>query len=334
MPMLTPDTVFSVAEMTDAVNKLPLAPMRLGPIFEEKSVRTTTVPLDIRNGSIVLVADSPRGVAPESLGGRASSRSVKVFSVPHLAQADTIRPEDIQDVRAFGTDQPEVAETVTAEKLAALKQNIEMTKEFHRLGAVKGVVYDADGQTVLHDIFASFGVEKKSITITFPATDSQDNPVLSKVLEARRHVTQKMGGVPVARMEAVIGANAYDKLTGHKLVRTYFENWLSRKQDFGDNDFRSRGFTYGGITFYEASEVVGGHALVDTDKGHVYPVAPGVFRTWYAPADYVETANTYGLPFYARMDAIDKGRGYDIEVQANPLCLCTYPEALVELTFS
>lgn len=40
-----------------------------------------------------------------------------------------------------------------------------------------------------------------------------------------------------------------------------------------------------------------------------------------------------GLEYYARMDVKEKSRGIDIEVQTNPLTLCTYPEALVELDF-
>ncbi|MBM9539137.1 major capsid protein, partial [Desulfobulbus alkaliphilus] len=43
--------------------------------------------------------------------------------------------------------------------------------------------------------------------------------------------------------------------------------------------------------------------------------------------------NTRGLPFYARMDERGRGRGYDLEVQSNPLTICMFPEALVELTF-
>ncbi len=334
MSMLTTDNLFTAAEMTDAVNKLPLMPMRLAPLFEEKSVRTTSVPLDSKKGNIVLVADSKRGTAPTPLAGAGSSRTVKVMSVPHLTQLDSVRPEDIQDVRAFGTDQPEVAATVVAEKQKELLDNIEMTREWHRLGAIKGVVYDADGTTVLHNLFTTFGVTKKAITITFPTSAQQANPIMEKILEAKRHVSQKMGGNPFSRMEAVIGANAYDKLTGHVLVRQYFEDWLSRQQDFGDNDYRKRGFTYGGVTWYEASEVVGGQTLVNTDKGHLYPVGPNVFKCWNAPADWMSTANTYGLPFYSQMTPIPGDRGFDIEVQANPLCVCTFPEALVELTFS
>ena len=33
------------------------------------------------------------------------------------------------------------------------------------------------------------------------------------------------------------------------------------------------------------------------------------------------------------MDDRGKGRGYEIQIQSNPLTLCMFPEALVELTF-
>ena len=59
----------------------------------------------------------------------------------------------------------------------------------------------------------------------------------------------------------------------------------------------------------------------------------GIFKQYHAPADWMETVNTIGLEYYARMDEKPKGRGFDLEVQSNPLTLCTYPEALVELTF-
>ena len=47
----------------------------------------------------------------------------------------------------------------------------------------------------------------------------------------------------------------------------------------------------------------------------------------------METVNTIGLEYYARMDEKPKGRGFDLEVQSNPLTLCTFPEALIELNF-
>lgn len=334
MAFINYPNVFTASEMTDAVNKLPLMPLRFAPLFEFRGVKTTTVTLDLRQGRIVLVSDSERGTAPENLAGRGSKRSAKVLSCAHLALADTLAPEDVQDVRGFGTTEPVTPATILNDKIQDLKNNLVMTMEFHRLGAIKGVVLDADGTTVLHNIFDTFGVSKTTETITFPATAPENaNPILTGILKAKRKAEAAMGGVPFNRLECIVGSDGYDMLTSHALVRKYFEDWLARKQDFGSNDYRRNGFTYGGVTFYECSDVVGGQTMVEPKKGHLYPVGSGLFKSYHAPADWMETANTVGREFYARMDEKPRSRGYDLEVQSNPLTLCTFPEALIEFDF-
>lgn len=335
MPMLTTPNLFTAAELTDAINKLPVKPLRFRPYFKQTSVRTTSVPLDLNQKHIVLVADQPRGTTPDAIAGRGTTRTAKVFGTAHLPQKDLVRPEDIQDVRAFGTAEPITAETVINDKLQTLKDNIEMTREYHRLGAVKGVVLDADGSTTLLDLFSAFGATKQTQAVTIPvADDVQENPVLAAITAAKRKLEAGMGGNPYQRLECVLGSDAYDMLTGNKWVREFYERWAAYKDtSFGNNDMR-RGFTYGGVTFFEASEVVGGLTLVAAAKGHLFPVGPGVFEQFNAPADWMSTANTYGLEYYGRMDPIEADRGYTLEAQSNPLTICTFPEALVELTFS
>ena len=163
-----PDT-FSVVEMTDAVNKLPLMPLRFGGMFETTGIPTTHMAFDYKRGRINLIPDSPRGSNPEYVTGKGGKRQVKVLSCTHLSQADTLSPEDIQDVRAFGSTEPMTVESVVNDKLSALKRNLDMTLEFHRLGAIKGIVLDADGSTVLHDIFDTFGVTQTKQDLSFPA---------------------------------------------------------------------------------------------------------------------------------------------------------------------
>ncbi len=141
-----------------------------------------------------------------------------------------------------------------------------------------------------------------------------------------------MGGVPFQRIEALVGSNFYDKITGHQLVRESYRLWAANQASFGDNDFRKRGFTYGGVTFFEASEVVGGLTMVDADKAHVFPVGPGIFTEYAAPANWMSTVNTYGQPYYAQMEVLPHDRGIYVEGQSNPLMICNFPEALVEIT--
>ncbi len=324
---------FDVAEMTDSINKLPLMPMRLTKLFTQKSVRTTTVALDIKKGRITLVEDQDRSAPAQSLAGKGDKRSLKTIETAHLPQSDNIRPEDVQDVRAFGSNEPLPMVTAVNDKLAIIKNNIAMTKEIHRLGAVKGVVMDADGETEILDLFDLFGATKVAQTLTFPTTlKVNEDPILAGVMKAKRSVEAGMGGVPYQRIEAIVGANFYDKLTGNQLVRDAYRLWAANLASFGDNDYRKRGFTYGGVTWYEASETVGGLTLVDSDKAHVYPVGAGIFTEYMAPANWMSTVNTYGKPYYAQMQTLDNDRGYYVEGQANPLNICNFPEALVEIT--
>ena len=56
------------------------------------------------------------------------------------------------------------------------------------------------------------------------------------------------------------------------------------------------------------------------------------FRTYFAPADFNETANTLGLPLYAKQEPRKFGRGTDLHTQSNPLPICLRPEVLVKGT--
>jgi hypothetical protein len=58
---------------------------------------------------------------------------------------------------------------------------------------------------------------------------------------------------------------------------------------------------------------------------------PGLFRQYNAPADFVETANTIGLPRYAKQ-AVDQqfARWVMLHVQSNPLPICTRPRVLIK----
>ena len=46
----------------------------------------------------------------------------------------------------------------------------------------------------------------------------------------------------------------------------------------------------------------------------------------------METANTLGLPKYAKQEALRMNRGVEFEAQSNPLNLCTRPAAIIKLT--
>lgn len=330
MPMLNLADMFTAEELTAAVDKLPLVPRRLAPLFGARGVRTTSVGLDMINGAIVMVENQDRSAPPQRLAGRGKKRSKISLACAHLPQSDIIHPDEVQDLRAFGSDQPETVESVVNDRMTRLKNNVDATLEYHRMGAVKGVILDADGTTVLHDLYDVFEVDKKEISFVVPANaPERNNPILNLILQGKRHAEDKMGATPIARFEAMVGSDFYDYLTGHKLVRGAYEMWQANQQNWGQNDYRSRGFTYGGVTWFEYSVKLGGNPMVAADEAHMYPVASGMFQTYHAPANWGSTTNTIGREFYAQIEQIPMDRGWEIEVQSNPLCVCTYPEALV-----
>ena len=77
-----------------------------------------------------------------------------------------------------------------------------------------------------------------------------------------------------------------------------------------------------------------GKPLVEDGKAHFYPVGAGLFSTFYAPANWNETVNTIGLAFYAKTEPRRMGKGWDMEVQSNPVCICHVPGALAELSLA
>ena len=65
-----------------------------------------------------------------------------------------------------------------------------------------------------------------------------------------------------------------------------------------------------------------------TDKAVFYPEAvDGLFEIYHAPADTFETVNTLGQPLYARMIP-DRDEWVRLEIESNPLPICTRPQVL------
>lgn len=324
----------SASELTKAVNLLPVKPTYFGSIglFEEKGSRTTSVALDVRHGRFVLVPNRDRREGATPMAGRGSTWKTQTFQTAHLPLSDVLLPDDVQDLRSFGTEQLSTVDQVLNDRMQDLKDSLTATLEYHRTGAVKGVVYDANGGTLL-DLFDAAGVTQYKKTITLPTTESiKDNVIKSSIYDLKRNAKKYLSGFMIKRFECMCSPSFFDGLTGHSLVRDAYERWQAAQDSFGEDD--RKGFTYGGVTFWDCSDEIDGKALVEDGKAYFYPVGSGLFSTFYAPANWNETVNTIGLPFYAKTEARPMGKGWDLEVQSNPVCICHVPGALAEVSLS
>lgn len=318
--------MFSIANLTAAVNKLPAVPGKVGAmgLFDEKGVTSTSIVIDEQEGRLALVANTSRNDDPAPLKG--SKRKRRSFETLHLPVNRPILPSQLQGIAAFGQEGAAApVATVINDNLQELKNSIETTREFQRVGALRGKLLDADGE-VLTDLYKEFEVNQKKITV---ALGNAGTNVRKACLDAKRFSESKLGGVMVTGFRALCGPDWFDALIDHEKVKAAFANYQEAQDRLG-GDVRS-GFTFGGIEFIEYDVTVSGQRFIPVDIAQVFPVARGVFRMFNAPANYNETVNTLGQPYYSKAEPRKMGKGWDLEAQANPLALCLFPEALVEL---
>lgn len=327
---------FSLVRMTDAINKRPFVPMRLGAmgIFEEQGVETLYIEIEEKEGVLYLVPAKERGAPPTQ--NQKENRKVRVLKVRHLPVSDTLQADEVQGVRAFGSEtQLEVIQNKVNEKLGTMKQSLEATLEYQRVGAVKGVVYDADGTTVLYNLFNEFGITPYSdINFDFGDSADGDGRLRAKCADIVRKIGTALGATPFVGVHAICGDNFFDDLLKDQEVRESYDGPMAAVLRDGyvyPNGLGIYGaFEFGGIVWENYRGSVGNNAFVNTEHAHFFPMgAPGLFKTAFGPANYMETVNTIGLPIYSKVTPDPKNTHVDIDAQSNPLVYCTRPKVLI-----
>lgn len=325
---------FSVISLTDAINKLKFVPGRIGSmgLFQETAISTTTVAVEEQNGILKLVPPTPRG-APGTTMDK-GKRAMRHLAVPHFEINDAIMAEEVQNVRPFG--QETGLETVMSKVTSRLGEHVqshEATLEYARVGAVKGIVTYADGTTL--NLFTEFGVQAETeIDFDLDAASPAGGVLRKKCADVLRKVATTLDGVPVTSLGAICGDAFFDDLIAHPEVRATYLNHAAAvelKGGYVKAGLSYGAFEFGGILWENYRGTIGGTSFVHTDKCHIFPVGvPGLFRTAFAPADYIETVNTIGQRNYVKQYAMSNGKGVHLDSQMNALNYCTRPKALIQ----
>lgn len=317
--------LFTLTTLTTAINTLPAPPTRLSRsgLFEDKPVPTTSVIIENRNGILTLVENTKRDGDPKPTGK--NKRDRRTFELMHLPTTAVILPSELE-ISAFGeSDKSEDQAKVINDTLQGMKNNIETTMEYHRMGAISGIIYDADG-SVIYNLYDEFGIEENEVVINF---SDPDEDVRGKLLKAKRLAEKALGVALVDGWLNYCAAAFYDELTKHPKVEAAFANWQAAGDRLG-GDMRE-GFSFAGITFIEYEVSVGETKFIEDDVGRLVPKVKGLFKQFFGPANYNETVNTLGKPMYAKAAPRRMDKGWDLEAQSNPLAMCTAPAALVKL---
>lgn len=323
------DDAFSVSSLTQTITDIPRVQTRIGSsgLFVEQGMATLGMMVERQGSSLKLVPAQPRGGVgePVKLGGRTMINLMAV----HLPQRGSMMADEVQGIRAFGSEtEVEAALNRFRTKMATAKSQIDLTMEYHRIGAIKGQVLDADGTTVLLDVYNAFGMTQQT---HFMILGTAGTKVKQKVIEIKRKVAEKLGGRSFTRIKVLCSQSFFDDLTGHATVEKAFE--LYNSNSYARTDQSGSSFEFAGVVFEEYSGGVGTHAFIPDGLAYAYPEGvTGLFQTWYAPADWMETVNTQGLPYYAKQEVMRYNKGVEFESQSNPLNFCTLPETVIKLS--
>lgn len=320
---------FTIIELTRALENIPYKPALLtgSGLFSSRGVRSRTVMIESRDGTLSLIPFSERGSAYEQQ--IPERREIRAFVCRQFKKQDVLWASEIQSVRDFGSETAtQQVQTEVAHKLRRLRQDAEFTFEYHLLNGIQGIVKDPRDHATVVNYFTEFNITPAA-EIDFDLDNATPaSGALRKRCQALiESVEESMGGLAAGTVQvrAECGSAFFADLVAHKEVRETYLNTAAAA------DLRGRvadEVSFGGIAFRRYR---GGNGFgVPTDKAYLYPEGiEGLFEIYYAPADTFETVNTLGLPLYARtIPDRDRDEWVRLEIESNPLPICTRPQVL------
>ncbi|MAU95430.1 MAG: major capsid protein E [Fulvimarina sp.] len=325
---------FSTTSLTDFINDVKYRPGRLGELglFQAESVATTSIAIERIGDILQLVKPTPRGGPGETRDY--PKRSMLNLTVPHFQRDWSVMADEVQNLRAAGTEnQLMPVQQLVGQKIVANTQDMDLTEEHARLGAVTGVVTYADASTL--NLFTTFGVtEETEVDFDLDNASPADGILRKKSVGVIRAVKKRLGKAPFTSVHALVGDTFFDQLLQHKEVRDTYKGWseatILRDSYIGPNRAGNPMFEFGGIVWENYGEIDDEGVGVATGKARFFPLGvSGLFRTYYAPADYVETVNTLGQRLYAKQWPMPNDKGINGELQMNELNICTRPGVLM-----
>lgn len=326
---------FSLLSMTNAIQKMPYVPTLLGSmgLFTPVPVNTITVAVEQVQGKLNIIQTTPRGAPPVRQDG--IKRQVRDLRTVRLFKQDTLFAHEIQNVRAFGTESElETMQGVVAQRNLRLNNDFSLTREHHMMGAINGIVLDADGTTVIYNYFTEFGITQPAeITFSNAAVTAAGGMRAFIQKNIVRPMRRSVGNIMAGEIIVLMGDDFFDWFTNHPDVEKTFINWNAAAELRQGNAFEE--FSFGGIRAinYRGTDDNSTVAVPATKARFFMRGIPDLFQVAYSPGESFDVVNTMGLERYNRVvPDRDRNEWVQIEMMSYPLFICTRPETLLRGT--
>ena len=335
------NVALSSTTLTAAINVVPNNYGRLQELdlFLDEPIATTTVAVQFANGTLNLLPTRQRG-APASLG-MPEKRGVRSFSCFHIPHDDWVRADDVQNILARLVDDAAVDEVqaLVLRKEVVMRRKHAITLEHMRMGALRGEILDNDGSSLLN-LFTAFGVTQQTYDFILGTAGTA---VPGKVDALTAYMEDNLLGEVMDHVHVFCSPEFFAKLVAHPTVLQSWRYYDGQNNPLR-NDMRKR-FPFRGAIFEEyrgsaqylqEDGTYGTRRFIPANEAIAFPMGTtDTFRTYWAPADFIDTVNTMGEQIYVRT-AVDPEfqRWVKIHSQSNPLPLVKRPSLLVKLTTS
>ncbi|SCM73386.1 Phage protein GP20 [uncultured Pleomorphomonas sp.] len=317
----------------DVVESADYMPQLLGSlgIFEPIYSRSRTIAVAARDKTLTLIPTSANGEPPAEYIPKGAK--LRKWDAVRLAKGSTIYAIELAGVLAlpFSEQTKEVSDEV-ADRTVGLKDDMELTWEHMRFGAIQGRVIDADGSTELVNWYSEWGIPEPA-EVNFEL-NVEGTDVRKKCRDIKRAMQKAAKGVwtPSTRVASLAGDSFYDLLVNHKQIKETKLN--NERAPLLENIEGYSSIEIEGITFINYRGTDDGSTIaIDSAKARFFPVgARGAFKVGWAPAnEFKPFLNRRGQEFYGLLLEDKSGRDeWDrVELYSYPLFIATRPAMLL-----
>lgn len=315
------------------VDNTEFKPQLLGSLnlFDPIYSRSSAIAVAQKNGTLALIPTSELGAPLEELVPEGAD--VRLFKAPRLAKGSTIYSTELAGILAlpFEEQTVEVADEL-ADRTTAIMDDLELTWEHHRLGAIQGIVYDADGTTPIINWYTEWGITPPT-EVNF-ALGTATTDVRKKCRDVGRAMQKASKGAwtPSTRIGALCGDAFFDSLVNHdqiKETKLHTDSAVSLEGIEGYSAIEIENITF--INYRGTDDDT--KLAINTDKVKFFPIgARGVFRVGFGPCQESKRyLNRRAQEYYSMLLADPSGReAWDrAEIYSYPLHICTKPGMLI-----
>lgn len=332
---------FTMANMTAAIASAPTQPreLRNEGLFVHEPIRTETVGIEFRNGTLQIATLDDRG-APYATA-TAEQRLIRYFKTKRVARHDRMSASDLAFVRQFGSDEARIVSELQKEIArrqagpTGLMAQCENRLELMRLGALKGLVVDHNG-AVVYDFYSEFGIATPPTVFLNIAAKSEGELRLAIESQITRPMRRKAKGRQFTGVSARCGEAAWDALMANGEFRKRYEASADAKM-VGKLHESTLGIevSFAGVTWREYFGADDGSSInLAATEIRFYPSGgSGIFKHILAPGETFAELGETGKEFYSYIvkdvEMPDNPRHLDLYVAQYPMLINTAPDLVI-----